>query len=328
MRKDKILIIGALGQIGSELTTALINMYGEEGVVASDIVEHRKFDKAYPHCAYEHLNALDKERMFAIIDKYKITQVYHLAAILSAKGEENPHFAWRLNMKTLGYVLQAAQDFNLDKIFWPSSIAIFGENTPRNNTPQYTVTDPLTAYGISKLAGERWVEYYFQRWGTDVRSIRYPGLISYKTLPGGGTTDYAVDIYYHALHENQYNCFLKEDTYLPMMYMPDAIRATLELMEADADKVKIRSSYNVSGMSFSPKEITQSIKKHLPTFEIYYEADFRQAIADSWPNSIDDTRAREDWGWKPNYDLDKMTADMLEKLNEKDLSNLMDIKQT
>lgn len=314
MKSDNILVIGALGQIGSELTTELRNTFGEKHVVASDIVEKRTMKNQ--EGIYEHLNVLDKERLKIIVKKYKVNQVYLLAAILSARAEDNPHFAWRLNMESLFNVLELAREGRIKKIFWPSSIAIFGPTTPRKNTPQHTVTDPTTAYGISKLAGERWCEYYFQKFGVDTRSLRYPGLISYKTPPGGGTTDYAVDIFFQAVKKKSYTCFLSENAYLPMMYMPDALRATVEIMDAPAAKIKLRSSYNLSAISFSPKEIAAEIKKHLPGFGISYKPDFRQQIADSWPASIDDTPARKDWGWKHEYDLKKMTADMLEHLKK------------
>ncbi len=312
MKKDRILIIGALGQIGTDLTEALREIYGHDNVIASDLVEPRSIGRDWDH--YEHLNVLDKERLTEIIRQYDITQIYLLAAILSAKGEANPHFAWRLNMESLGIILDAAISFKLHKVFWPSSIAVFGPNTPRKNTPQHTITDPNTAYGISKLAGERWCEYYHEKYGLDVRSLRYPGLISYKAAPGGGTTDYAVEIYHDALAKNAYTSFLKADTYLPMMYMPDAIRSTIELMEAPADRLRIWSSYNVTGMSFCPDDMAAVIRQHIPDFEISYEPDYRQQIADSWPASIDDSFARDDWGWKPEYNLERMTEDMLVNL--------------
>lgn len=314
MKQDNILVIGALGQIGSELTTELRKHFGDNHVVASDIVEKRSMKNQTG--IYEHLNVLDKERLKIIIKKYRINQVYLLAAILSARAEDNPHFAWRLNMESLFNVLELAREGHIKKVFWPSSIAIFGPTTPRKNTPQDTVTDPTTAYGISKLAGERWCEYYFQKFKVDVRSLRYPGLISYKTPPGGGTTDYAVDIFFQAVKKHTYTSFLSENTFLPMMYMPDALRATIEIMNAPSTKIKIRSSYNLSAISFSPKEIAAEIEKHQPGFKISYKPDFRQRIADSWPQSIDDSVARKDWGWKHEFDLKKMTKDMLEHLAE------------
>ncbi len=315
MQKDTVLIIGALGQIGTELTEALQQIYGQNHVIAADIVEARNLPTF--NGIYEHLNVLDKENTVRLIKKHNVTQIYLLAAVLSARGEQNPMFAWRLNMEGLFNILEIAIEHKISKIFWPSSIAVFGTQTPRDNTPQHTVTDPTTAYGISKFAGERWVEYYFLKHGLDIRSIRYPGLISHKAMPGGGTTDYAVDIYHKALENNFYECFLSERTYLPMMYMPDALRATLELMHTDAANVKVRSSYNVGAMSFAPLEIAAEIQKHIPDFKIAYQPDFRQQIADGWPKSIDDTQARLDWNWKPEFDLAKMTTDMLDNLRKR-----------
>lgn len=310
----KILMIGACGQLGAELTIALREIHGHENVIASDINAPKMgFADGY----FEHLNVLDAKMLGDIVDKRGITEIYNLAAILSAVGEMNPKFAWKLNMEGLLNTLDVAKEKKLDKVFWPSSIAVFGPSTPSENTPQNTTMNPDTVYGISKLAGERWCEYYHQKYGVDVRSLRYPGLIGYKGLPGGGTTDYAVDIYHKALAGQKFECFLSEDTYLPMMYMPDAIKSTVELMQADSNLIKVRSSYNLSAMSFSPKEIAESIKKYIPDFEISYTPDFRQAIADSWPGSIDDVQAQEDWGWQPNYDLDKMTADILKNLSVK-----------
>jgi len=259
---------------------------------------------------------MNYEQVEALIDKYKVDEVYLMAALLSATAEKNPSFAWDLNMNSLFHVLNLAKEGKIKKIFWPSSIAVFGPTTPKHDTPQYTVMEPSTVYGISKQAGERWCEYYFNKYGVDVRSIRYPGLISWKTPPGGGTTDYAVDIYYKAVAENKYTCFLSENTELPMMYMDDAIRATVGIMQADKEKIKIRSSYNLSAMSFTPKEIAAVIAKEKPGFEISYEPDFRQAIADSWPSSIDDSEARKDWSWKHDYNLESMTKVMLENLSE------------
>lgn len=305
----KVLVIGALGQLGSELTDALRRLHGSDNVVASDLREPESRNGLF-----EQLNVLDKSALASIVDKYEITRIYHLAAILSAKGESDPKFAWDLNMNSLINVLELAREKKLDRIYWPSSIAVFGPNTPRENTPQHTVMDPNTIYGISKLAGERWCEYYHQKYGVDVRSLRYPGLIGYKAKPGGGTTDYAVDIYYKALEEKSYTCFLREDSYLPMMYMEDAVNATVQLMQADGSKVKVRSSYNINALSFSPKEISESIVKHIPAFEIDYKPDFRQSIADSWPNSIDDSAARQDWDWQHSFNLDKMTMTILEGL--------------
>ncbi|MEM6358536.1 MAG: NAD-dependent epimerase/dehydratase family protein [Bacteroidota bacterium] len=305
----KVLVIGALGQLGSELIEALRRLHGEDNVVASDLRE-----PTIKNGLFEQLNVLDKQALEAIVNKYGITRIYHLAAILSAKGESDPKFAWDLNMNSLINVLEIAKEKKLDRIYWPSSIAVFGPNTPRENTPQHTIMDPNTIYGISKLAGERWCEYYHEKYGVDVRSLRYPGLIGYKAKPGGGTTDYAVDIYYKALEEKRYTCFLKANSYLPMMYMEDAVSATIELMQAEEHSVKIRSSYNVGALSFSPKDIAESINRHIPGFQIDYDPDFRQAIADSWPSSIDDSAARNDWGWQHSFDLDKMTKTILQGL--------------
>jgi nucleoside-diphosphate-sugar epimerase len=312
MITEKILVVGACGQIGVELTLQLRKMYGGANVVASDLREEHPMLKGTG--PYIPMDIMNKETFHVLVLRYNITQVYLLAAILSATGEKNPHLAWNLNMGSLMNVLEVAKEEKLHKIYWPSSIAVFGPNTPKQDTPQHTIMEPSTVYGISKLAGERWCHYYHHRYGVDVRSIRYPGLISYKSAPGGGTTDYAIEIYQEALEKGRYECFLGADTYLPMMYMPDAIRATLELMEANASRITVRSSYNLSGMSFSPKEIGASISKHIPDFKLTYKPDFRQQIADSWPASIDDSGAREDWGWKPAYDLDLMTTDMLKNL--------------
>ncbi|MBH2005185.1 MAG: NAD-dependent epimerase/dehydratase family protein [Sphingobacteriia bacterium] len=311
-RKDKILVIGASGQIGVELTLALRKQYGNNNVVASDLREENPL--LHGTGPYVSLDVMNKEMLHVQVIRQNITQIYLLAAILSATGEKNPNLAWHLNMQGLLNVLDIAREEKLHKVYWPSSIAVFGPTSPKVNCPQKTVIEPITVYGISKYAGEFWCNYYHQRFGVDVRSIRYPGLISYKSAPGGGTTDYAVEIYSEALDAKKYNCFLKEDTYLPMMYMPDAIRATLELMNAPADQLTVRTSYNISGMSFSPREIAASIQVHIPEFTINYKPDYRQNIADSWPQSIDDSTANKDWGWKPQYDLPKMTADMLENL--------------
>jgi len=314
MQKDKILVIGASGQIGVELTLALRKMYGNANVVASDLREQNPLLEGTG--PYVSLDVMNKEMLHVQVIRQNITQIYLLAAILSATGEKNPNLAWHLNMQGLLNVLDIAREEKLQKVYWPSSIAVFGPTSPKQNCPQQTIIEPITVYGISKYAGEFWCNYFFQRYGVDVRSIRYPGLISYKSAPGGGTTDYAVEIYHDALDDKKYECFLKENTYLPMMYMPDAIRATIELMEAPADKIKVRTSYNVSGMSFSPKEIGAEIKKHIPDFSITYKPDYRQAIADSWPQSIDDSVARNDWGWKEEFDLSAMTRDMLVNLKK------------
>lgn len=312
---DTVLVIGACGQLGSELTLELRNMYGGANVVAADIAAPKQADLR-DSGPFEKIDVLDTKTMGELASKYKFKQIYHLAAVLSATGEKNPKFAWKLNMDGLFNVLDLALEQKVERVYWPSSIAVFGPSTPRQNTPQQTVMDPNTVYGISKQAGERWCEYYFQKYGLDVRSLRYPGLIGYKALPGGGTTDYAVDIYHKALEGETFECFLGENTYLPMMYMPDAIKATLDLVHAPAEQIKVRDSYNLSAMSFSPEEITASIRKHIPDFEIVYKPDSRQQIADSWPQSIDDSAAQQDWGWKPSYDLDAMTADMLLNLKK------------
>ena len=304
MVKERILVIGASGQIGVELTLALRKMYGNANVIASDLREENDLLKGTG--PYVSLDVMNKEMLHVQVIRQNITQIYLLAAILSATGEKNPHLAWSLNMQSLLNVLDIAKEENLHKIYWPSSIAVFGPTSPKQNCPQQTVIEPVTVYGISKFAGEFWCSYYNRRYGIDVRSLRYPGLISYKSAPGGGTTDYAVEIFHEALDEKKYECFLREDTYLPMMYMPDAIRATIELMEADASKISIRTSYNISGMSFSPKEIAAEIKNHIPDFSISYKPDYRQPIADSWPQSIDDSVARNDWGWKEEFALERM----------------------
>jgi len=311
--KEKILVIGSSGQIGGELVEGLRTIYGQESVIASDIKDLDN-DALITAAPYETLNVLDKNRIFEIVQKYEITQIYLLAALLSATAEKNPMFAWDLNMNGLFNVLDLAKEGHIKKVYWPSSIAVFGPTTPRVNTPQYTIMEPNTVYGISKQTGERWCEYYFNKYNVDVRSLRYPGLIGYKSAPGGGTTDYAVHIYHEAIKHQQYECFLSENTSLPMMYMPDAIKATIDLMHAEAEKVKIRSAYNLNGMSFSPKEIALEICTHFPTFKISYNPDSRQQIADSWPQSIDDSAAQNDWGWKAQYDLKKMSNDMFKHL--------------
>ena len=309
----KILIIGACGQIGTELVLELRKRNGTENVIAADLLEHCPANLS--NGPYVRMNILEKESVRKYIIDTHITEVYLLAALLSATSEKNPAFAWQLNMEGLFTILDLAKEGHIKQIFWPSSIAVFGPTTPQQNTPQTTIMEPTTVYGISKQTGERWCEYYFRNYSVDVRSVRYPGLISYTSLPGGGTTDYAVDIFYQAKMGNDFTCFLKEDTALPMMYMEDAIRATIELMESPADKVKIRSSYNLSGCSFTPREISNEIKKFVPDFNIKYEPDFRQKIADSWPNSIEDSPARNDWGWKEKYDLSMMVTKMLENID-------------
>lgn len=316
---DTILIIGASGQIGSELTTRLREIHGANQVIASDIREGT--EELVQSGPFEIVDATNKEAIEAIIEHYNVSTVYLMAAMLSATAEKSPMKAWNLNMNSLFIILNLAKEGRIQKVFWPSSIAVFGPTTPADHTPQTTIMEPTTVYGISKQTGERWCEYYHSKYGVDVRSIRYPGLISYKTPPGGGTTDYAIEIYHEALEKGSYTSFLAEGTYLPMMYMDDAIQATIQLMEANPDTLSIRSSYNLGGISFDPKEIAESIKKHLPDFKIEYAPDFRQAIADSWPNSIEDKKANEDWGWKHEYDLEKTTAIMLENLKKnKDFS--------
>jgi len=312
---EKILVIGSAGQIGSELTLALRNNYGEDNVFATDIKQAPK--DVVEGGPFQILDVMDKKNLIHFVIRNKITQVYHLAAVLSGNAEKLPLQAWDINMRSILNVLELGKENGLKKIFWPSSIAVFGPTTPRVNTPQLTIMEPSTVYGISKQAGERWCEYYFNKYGLDVRSIRYPGLISYKTEAGGGTTDYAVEIFYDAVKTKKYECFLKSDASLPMMFMPDAIDSTIKLMEAEADKLTIRSSYNLGGISFNPAEIAAEIKKHIPEFEITYNPDFRQKIAESWPASIDDSVARKDWDCKYEYDLAKMTNVMLDEIGKK-----------
>jgi len=310
---EKILIIGAGGQIGTELVLKLRHMKGKENVVAADIRDN--CPEVIANGPYVQMDVMDRDFVRKFVIDNEIKQVYLLAALLSATAEKNPDFAWRLNMEGLFTILDLAKEKHLNKIFWPSSIAVFGPTTPKENTPQRTVMEPSTVYGISKQAGERWCEYYFNNFGVDVRSIRYPGLISYTSLPGGGTTDYAVDIFYKAKLSNQFTSFLSEDTALPMMYMEDAIRATIELMEAPHECVKVRSSYNLGGISFTPKELADAIREENPGFVIDYAPDFRQKIADTWPGSIDDSNAKSDWGWKEAYDLKKLVKTMLKNVD-------------
>jgi len=310
--KKRILIIGASGQIGTELTARLRKLHGNHKVVATDI---RESDSTIASDGpFEILDAMDSEAIQDVIILYEITEVYLMAAMLSATAEKFPMKGWNLNMTSLFNVLELAKENKIKKVFWPSSIAVFGPTSPAIDTPQKTIMEPSTVYGISKLTGERWCEYYFNRYGVDVRSIRYPGLISYTTMPGGGTTDYAVDIYHKAVKHKKYISFLSAKTTLPMMYMNDAIKATIGIMEASKESIKIRSSYNLSAMSFSPEEVAESIKKHIPDFEIEYAPDFRQKIADSWPQSINDEEARNDWGWEHKFSLDDMTKIMLDNL--------------
>jgi len=313
---DNILVIGAAGQIGSELVAELRTIYGNAHVYATDIKQ------APPDILeggpFQILDVMDDKQLIHFIIRHKISQVYHLAAVLSGNAEKLPTQAWRINMDSLMNILEVAKMVEeVKKVFWPSSIAVFGPTTPRHETPQRTVMDPVTVYGISKLAGERWCDYYFKKSGVDVRSLRYPGLISYKTEPGGGTTDYAVEIYFEAIRQGKYECFLTESTALPMLFMPDAITATINLMEADRSSLTVHSSYNLGGMSVTPAEIAGEIRKHIPEFTISYKPDFRQAIADTWPHSVDDSKAREDWGFAQTYDLEKMTGVMLKEIREK-----------
>lgn len=315
----RILVIGAGGQIGTELVLLLEQKFGKDAIIASDVKE--VCPVALEGSNYVSLDVLDNNQLKSIVEKEEITDIYLLAALLSATAEKNPEFAWRLNMEGLFNVLNLAKEGKIKKVFWPSSIAVFGPTTPKQATPQRTVMEPSTVYGISKQAGERWCEYYYEKFGVDVRSIRYPGLISYKALPGGGTTDYAVDIFYHAIEKGEYTSFLSKDTELPMMFMEDAVRGTVELMEAPAEQIKVRSSYNLSAVSFTPELLANEIKKYIPNFEIHYKPDDRQAIADSWPQSIDDAFARADWGWKNEYDLSDIVEVMLKNVEPKKYFN-------
>lgn len=311
--QERILIIGSNGQIGTVLAQSLRDAYGSSAVIASDL----NTPKRGVIGIFEKLDALNPERLLALVQKYRITQIYHLAAILSARGEQSPASTWDINMKTLMNVLEIARQERLHKVYFPSSIAVFGSRTPRQNTPQYTVLQADTMYGITKQAGENLCAYYHQKYGLDVRSLRYPGIISYQSLPGGGTTDYAVDIFHKAVAGETFSCYLRPDSRLPMLYMPDAVRATLELMEAPAERLSLHSGYNLQGMSFTPAELAAEINKHLPDFKIEYQIDpLRQGIADSWVESMDDSPARKDWGWLPRYDLAAMTADMLDNLRQ------------
>ncbi|WP_223653008.1 NAD-dependent epimerase/dehydratase family protein [Hymenobacter psoromatis] len=310
-----VLVIGACGQLGLELTAALRQRYAPESVVAADVRPPQN-PAALAGGPFELLDVLDQPRLEALVRQYRPVQIYHLAALLSATAEKDPGFAWKLNMDGLLNVLNLAVQYQVPQVYWPSSIAVFGPDTPREHTPQTTIMNPNTVYGISKLAGEQWCEWYHRHYGLDVRSLRYPGLIGYKSLPGGGTTDYAVDIYHQAVAAVDFECFLRPDTRLPMMYMPDALKATLDLMHAPAECIRVRTSYNLAAMSFSPEEIAASIQQEMPDFHVTYKPDGRQAIADSWPASIDDAAARQDWSWQPEYDLARMTHDMLAHLRE------------
>ena len=312
MKREKILVIGASGQIGVELTLALRKLYGNTNVIASDLREENDLLKGTG--PYVPLDVMNKEMLHVQVIRQGVTQIYLLAAMLSATAEKNPALAWNLNMQSLLNVLDIAREEHLTKVYWPSSIAVFGPSSPKKDCPQQTIIEPATVYGISKYTGEFWCNYYFQKYKVDVRSLRYPGLISYKSAPGGGTTDYAVEIFKEAADHQQYQCYLEKDTYLPMMYMPDAIRATIELMEAPAQNISIRTSYNIAAISFSPEEIAEEIRKTIPAFQITYHPDYRQAIANSWPQSINDTIARKDWGWKHHYSLEMLVKDMFQNM--------------
>ncbi len=312
---EKILVIGCSGQIGSELTLELRKKYGFANVIATDIRPAPA--EVADSGKFEILDVLDTAKLQLILEHEKITQIYHLAAILSGNAEKRPLASWNINMKSLINVLELARELKIKKVFWPSSIAVFGPTTPRYNTPQYTIMEPNTVYGISKLAGERWIEYYYNKYGVDTRSLRYPGLISYKTEAGGGTTDYAVEIFYDAIRQKKYECFLGPESNLPMMFMSDAIKATIDLMEADSSMLSLRSSYNVAGICFNPRQLADEIRKHIPEFEISYKPDFRQAIADSWPACIDDSVAKKDWGLSCEFDLPKMTELMISEVRKK-----------
>ena len=313
--QDKVLVIGSSGQIGSELVAELRSNYGDSNVIASDIVasNHTIMDSG----PFEILDVTDSNRLHEIVKKYDVTHVYLLAAILSANAEKKPKLSWELNMKSLFNVLDLAKDKIIKKVFWPSSIAVFGPNTEKIKTQQYTITEPNTVYGISKLAGERWCEYYFNKYNVDVVSLRYPGLIGWKSNPGGGTTDYAVHIFHEAIKNKKYTSFLTRDTTLPMMYMTDAIKGTLKIMQADSNKIKIRSSYNIAGCSFSPEELANEIQSYIPDFKISYHKDYRQEIADSWPDSLEDSLAKDHWGWQAKYNMQKLVKEMIENLNKK-----------
>lgn len=311
MAKSKILVTGAMGQVGSELVAALRKKHGVDDVIATDIREHEN-----PEGPFEKLDVMDTERFEALVVKYEVDTIYNLAALLSATAEQKPELGWKLNMEGHFNALNLAKNKKVKKVFWPSSIAVFGPNTPKQNTPQKCIADPDTVYGISKLAGERWNAYYHEKYGVDVRSLRYPGLIGYKTLPGGGTTDYAVDIFHQAVKTGNYECFLKADTSLPMMFTEDAIRATIEITEAEESRIQVRDSYNLAALTFTPEELAAKIKSRIPDFEVSYKPDFRQEIAKSWPSSIDDSAARQDWNWKHDYDIDKLVDTMLHNIKK------------
>jgi len=315
--QKKILVTGAMGQIGSELVPALREKYGNENVIAAGFSKGVTNDQPENSGPFEKVDATDKEALRALIEKYQINTIYHLVGILSAVGEKNPNLAWETNMKSLKNILDLAVEYKIERLFWPSSIAAFGPTTPLFNTPQETVLEPTTIYGVTKVAGELLCQYYHIKYGLDVRSLRYPGIISWKTPPGGGTTDYAVAIYYAAIQEGSYECFVQENTVLPMMYMDDAVRATLELMETEPEKIKVRTAYNLTAVSFSAKELAESVAKYISDFKCTFVPDTRQKIADSWPKTIDDSAAQEDWGWKPAFDLDKISVEMLKNLKIK-----------
>lgn len=321
MERDRILVIGAGGQLGQELVRTLIAVYGEDVVVASDIKEEVR--RHFTNCHFEPLNVFATDRMQLIIKNYNIKHIYHLAAILSADGEVDPLATWQVNVDGLLMVLEIARKLKVEQIFWPSSIAVFGRQSLLEHTPQYSVRDANTVYGISKSAGELWCQYYHQKYGMDIRSIRYPGLIGHRSLPSGGTTDYAVDIYHHAVKNKSFACYLEADTRLPMLYMPDAVKAALDLMRAPENKIKVRTGYNIQGMSFTPLEVYESILRFYPNFKVRFRPDFRQKIAADWPRKVDDTAARNDWGWNPEYDLDFMTEDILNHLEKGPFSKII-----
>ncbi|MFT5596597.1 MAG: nucleoside-diphosphate-sugar epimerase [Flammeovirgaceae bacterium] len=311
---SNILVIGAAGQIGTELTLKLREVYGADRVIATDITDSPP--EALLEGPFEKLNILDKEKLFEVVKQNNVSEIYLLAALLSATAEQNPALGWDLNMNGLSNVLDLSREGQIKRIFWPSSIAVFGPNTPKNNTPQRTIMEPTTVYGISKVAGESWCEYYHKRYGVDIRSVRFPGIVGYKSAPGGGTTDYAVHIFHEAVKNGHYDCFLSEDSELPMMYMPDAIKSILEIMDAPEENISLRTSYNISGVSFTPKTLSDAIRKEIPDFTVSYTPDYRDLIAKSWPSTLDDSLARKDWGWKPDFGLEDLVNDMLVNLRE------------
>lgn len=310
------MVMGAAGQIGTELVLTLREAYGADKVLAADIRDRPT--EALSEGPYEKMDVLDRKGLHDLVSRYEVSEVYHLAALLSATAEQNPAWGWELNMNGLSNVLDLARDGHIKRIFWPSSIAVFGPHTPKDFTPQRTIMEPTTVYGITKVAGESWCEYYHRRYGVDVRSVRFPGIVGYKSAPGGGTTDYAVHIFHEALKHKAYECFLGAETELPMMYMPDAVKAVTDIMEAPSENIGLRTAYNITGMSFTPEVIAAEIRKHIPEFTITYAPDYRDGIAKSWPSSLDDRHARRDWGWAPEYDLSDMVADMLEHIGSKE----------